>query len=50
MGLNGLKLLGSDGDHPGVVISKFSEEQAKPCFCGYIFSKISRLGSCSMPE
>ena len=50
MGLNGLKLSGSDGGHPGVVINKFSEEQVKPSFCDYLFSKISGLGSHSMPE
>ena len=50
IGLKGFKLSGFDGGHPGVVISKFSEEQVKPCFCGYLFSKISWLGSHSMPE
>ena len=50
MGLKGFKLSGSDGGHPGVVISKFSENQVKSCFCGYLFSKISWLGSHSMPE
>ena len=50
MGLKGLKLSGFDGGHPEMFINKFSEEQVKPCFCDYLFSKISGLGSHSMPE
>ena len=51
IGPKGLKFLGFDGSHPGVVIRKFGEEQSRILHVGLFFSlKYPGCDQNSMPE